>query len=145
MKDNNRIKLFLVDDDAVFLKLSEIEFLEHADFIIETFPTGELCVKNLSHEPDIIILDYHLGGIYENDLSGLQTLDRIRRYDSDIQVIILSAQYKIDIAINCMHYRAYSYIVKSETTFIQLKGCITNIFKYKIRKGIELVRKTDVV
>ena len=31
------IKLFLVDDDAVFLKLLEAQFLEHADFAIETF------------------------------------------------------------------------------------------------------------
>lgn len=36
MKNQNKIKLFLVDDDAVFLKLLEIEFLEHGDFEIET-------------------------------------------------------------------------------------------------------------
>ena len=54
----NKIKLFLVDDDAVFLKSMEIEFLHHADFVIETYPTGELCLENLSHSPDVIILDY---------------------------------------------------------------------------------------
>ncbi len=32
MKNESKIKLFLVDDDAVFLKLLEIEFLQHADF-----------------------------------------------------------------------------------------------------------------
>ena len=37
---NDKIKIFLVDDDAVFLKLLEIEFLQHADFTIETFATG---------------------------------------------------------------------------------------------------------
>ena len=41
MKNENKIKLFLVDDDAVYLKLMEIEFLQHADFDIETYPTGE--------------------------------------------------------------------------------------------------------
>ena len=29
MKSENKIKLFLVDDDVVFLKLLEIEFLFH--------------------------------------------------------------------------------------------------------------------
>ena len=28
----SKIKIFLVDDDALFLKLLEIEFLQHADF-----------------------------------------------------------------------------------------------------------------
>ncbi|PJB59374.1 MAG: response regulator, partial [Bacteroidetes bacterium CG_4_9_14_3_um_filter_41_19] len=49
MTDNNKIRLFLVDDDAVYLKLLEIDFLQHADFSIETFATGELCIENLSH------------------------------------------------------------------------------------------------
>ena len=35
-----KIKLFLVDDDALYLKSLEIEFLQHADFTIETFTTG---------------------------------------------------------------------------------------------------------
>ena len=42
MINENKIKLFLVDDDAVFLKSLEIEFLQNADFNIETFATGEL-------------------------------------------------------------------------------------------------------
>ena len=40
MKDSNRIKLFLVDDDAVFFKAAEINFRQHADFEIEIFPTA---------------------------------------------------------------------------------------------------------
>ena len=53
-----KIKIFLVDDDAVFLKLLEIQFLEHGDFEIETYATGELCVDNLKNKPDIIIRAY---------------------------------------------------------------------------------------
>ena len=37
----NRIKIFLVDDDALYLRLLEIQFLEHADFEIETFSSSE--------------------------------------------------------------------------------------------------------
>ena len=57
--NTEKIKLFLVDDDAVFLKSLQIEFLQHADFEIETYSTGELCMQSLSHHPDVIILDYH--------------------------------------------------------------------------------------
>ena len=128
---NEKIKIFLVDDDAVYLKLLAIEFLQHADFTIETFATGELCIPKLSHNPDVIILDYHLDGIDKNAMNGLETLDKIKAFNSDIPVIMLSSQDKIDVAINCMHHRAYDYVVKSETAFMRLQKTITTIFSYK--------------
>lgn len=126
-----KIKLFLVDDDALFLKNLQIEFLQHADFIIETFATGELCVKKLKHTPDVIILDYQLDGIDKNAMNGIETLDKIKAINPDIPVIMLSSQDKIDVAINCMHHRAFDYVVKSETAFVRLQKIITTIFKYK--------------
>jgi len=125
------IKLFLVDDDALFLKSLQIEFLEHADFIIETYPTGEQCIKNLNRNPDVIILDYQLDGIEKDVMNGLETLDKIKAINPDIPVVMLSSQDKIDVAINCMHHRAFDYVVKSETAFVRLQKIITTIFKYK--------------
>ncbi|MFA5419378.1 MAG: response regulator [Bacteroidales bacterium] len=131
MTNDNKIRLFLVDDDAVYLKLLEIEFLEHADFIVETFATGELCLAHLSHKPDIIILDYLLNGVDEMAMDGIQTLDRIKLFDRKIPVVMLSAQDKIDVAIDCMHHKAFDYVVKSETAFMRLQKIITRIFSYK--------------
>ncbi|MEO9258576.1 MAG: response regulator [Crocinitomicaceae bacterium] len=128
---NEKIKLFLVDDDVLFLKTLEIEFLHHADFAIETFPTGEACLKNLSHNPDVIILDYHLDGIDENAMTGIDALDKIKTINPDIPIVMLSSQDKIDVAINCMHHRAFDYVVKSETAFMRLQKIISTIFQYK--------------
>ena len=128
---DKKVKLFLVDDDAVFLKLLEIEFLEHDSFLIQTYATGELCVQNLSYNPDIIILDYHLDGIDKTAMNGLTTLDKIKAYDPDIAVVMLSSQDKIDVAINCMHHKAFDYVVKSETAFLRLQNIIAAIFRYK--------------
>ena len=127
----NKIKLFLVDDDALFLKSLEIEFLNHADFVIETYATGELCMESISHSPDVIILDYHLDGIEKSAMNGMETLDKIKSFNPDIPVIMLSSQDKIDVAINCMHHRAFDYVVKSETAFVRLQKIITTIFRYK--------------
>ena len=126
-----QIKLFLVDDDAVFLKLLAIEFMQHGDFIIETYATGELCMGSLQHQPDVIILDYHLDGIDKNAMNGIETLDKIKAFNADIPVIMLSSQDKIDVAINCMHHCAFDYVVKSETAFVRIQKIITTIFKYK--------------
>ncbi|MFI5220076.1 MAG: response regulator [Bacteroidia bacterium] len=128
---NEKIKLFLVDDDALFLKSLEIEFLQKADFAIETFATGELCIENLSHNPDVIILDYNLDGIDKTAINGIDTLDKIKAFNPDIPVVMLSSQDKIDVAINCMHHRAFDYVVKSETAFVRLQKIITTIFRYR--------------
>lgn len=129
--NNEKIKLFLVDDDAVFLKSLEINFLHHADFIIETYATGELCIEKLYHSPDVIILDYHLDGIDKNAMNGIATLVKIKAFNPDIPVIMLSSQDKIDVAISCMHHRAFDYVVKSETAFVRLQKIISTIFQYK--------------
>ena len=129
--DSYKIKLFLVDDDALFLKSLEIEFLQHDVFAIETYATGELCMENLSHNPDVIILDYHLDGIDKNAMNGIETLDKIKAFNPDISVVMLSSQDKIEVAVNCMHHRAFDYVVKSETAFIRLQKIITAIFRYK--------------
>jgi len=131
MNTKNKIKIFLVDDDAVYLKSLEIEFLQHGDFTIETFATGERCVSALTNNPDAIILDYLLDGIEKNAMNGIETLDKITAYDSDIPVVMLSAQDKIDVAIDCMHHKAFDYVVKSETAFMRLQKIITTIFRYK--------------
>jgi DNA-binding NtrC family response regulator len=114
----------------------EIEFIEHADFtaetyIIETFATGELCLENLALMPDVIVLDYHLDGIDPTAMNGLDTLDKIKAFNQDIPVVMLSSQDKIDVAINCMHHKAFDYVVKSETAFLRLQKIISTIFQYK--------------
>jgi Response regulator containing CheY-like receiver, AAA-type ATPase, and DNA-binding domains len=137
MNKENIIKLFLVDDDSVYLKLLEIEFLQHANFKIESFATGEKCVANLSHNPDVIILDYRLDGVDKTAMNGIETLDKIKLFNPDIPVVILSSQDKIEVAINCMHHKAFDYIVKSETAFIRLQKTITSIFHtQKIEKTL---------
>ncbi len=137
MNNARKIKLFLVDDDSVYLKSLEIEFLQHADFEIETFATGELCVENLFKSPDIIILDYLLDGIDKTAMNGIETLDKIRAFDPGIPVVMLSAQDKIEVAVNCMHHKAFDYIVKSETAFFRLQKVIEAImYTQKIEKTL---------
>jgi DNA-binding NtrC family response regulator len=128
---NKNVLLFLVDDDAVFLKSLEIEFLQHTDSVIETYESGELCVANLAHLPDVIILDYLLDGVDKSAMNGIETLDRIRAFNPEIPVIILSAQDKIEVAVDCMHHKAYDYVVKSETAFVRLQKIINSIYKFK--------------
>ncbi len=137
MKNESKIKLFLVDDDAVFLKSLEIQFLNHGDFEIETFATGELCIDRLHETPDIVILDFHLDGIDKKAINGIETLDAIKQFDSEIPVIMLSSQDKIEVSVQCMHHQATDYVVKSETAFVRLQKIISSVFQYnKMKKEL---------
>jgi two-component system, OmpR family, response regulator len=138
MSSDQKIKIFLVDDDAVFLKNLEIEFLDNADIEVETFSTGESCIKSLAKNPDIIILDYHLDGIDVGAINGIDTLDKIKAHNDDIAVIMLSSQDSIDVAVSCMHHKAFDYVIKSETAFVRLQKNITNIVKVqKLEKTLD--------
>lgn len=131
MNEQGKMKIFLVDDDAVFLKSLEIDFSNHNEFLIETYATGELCVANLDRNPDVVILDYQLDGIEKNAMNGIETLDKIKAYNIEIPVVILSSQDKIEIAVNCMHHKAFDYVVKSETAFVRLQKIIPAILGVK--------------
>jgi DNA-binding NtrC family response regulator len=137
MKPENKVKLFLVDDDVVFLKSLEMEFNERGNFDIETYVSGELCVDNLSNRPDLIILDYLLDGTDKDAMDGIATLDKVKAYDAAIPVVMLSGQDKIEVAVNCMHHKAFDYVVKSETAFLRLQKIIVSVLHLrKIEKEL---------
>jgi two-component system, OmpR family, response regulator len=131
MPKEKKINISIVDDDVLFLKSLEIEFLQHPGFVVETFSSGELCLANLKNNPDVIILDYHLDGINKHAMNGLDTLDKIKTWNANIPVILLSSQDKIEVAVDCMHHKAFDYIVKGDTAFQRLLINIANIVRYK--------------
>ena len=118
----------------MFLKSLKIEFHRHADFDIETYQTRELCIEHLLNNSDIIILDYHLNGIDLDAMNGIDTLDKIKAFNQNIPVIMLSSQDEINVAVNCMHHKATDYVVKSETAFMRLQKIISDVFEYKEMK-----------
>jgi len=137
MKNKNKIKLFLVDDDVVYMKSLENYLHDHTDFWINTFQTGELCMKNISDNPDIIILDYNLNGIVKNAKNGIEILDDIKTYNQSIPVVMLSSQDKIEVAVNCMLHKSCDYVIKSETAFMRIQRKINAIFHFnKMKKEL---------
>lgn len=124
-------KIVLVDDDTVFLKMLQANLMEHDTFEIETYPTGEQFLESISNSIDLVILDFHLNGINQEAMNGLETLDKIKSFNAEIPVIILSSQDKIEVAIECMHHGANDYIVKSETAFFRVNQSINKLFEFK--------------
>lgn len=137
MKEKNSL-IFLVDDDLVFLKSLEIEFVLNTRYRIESYSTGEDCIRQLYRMPDFVVLDYNLNDTGSNPLNGIDILDRIKNCNPYIHVVVLSSQDSIEVAIQCMRHMATDYVVKSPTAFIQLRKIIANMLEYrKIQKELK--------
>lgn len=129
--------IYLVDDDPIYLASLEIDFLQHPEFKVQLFGTGEQCMEQLHNLPDIIVLDYYLNGVDPNAMNGMKTLDAIKERNPGIPVIILSSQDKIDVAVDCMHHKAYDYVIKNETAFLRLQKIIMSVFEFqKMEKNL---------
>jgi len=133
MYDYDPVKIFVVEDDPAYTKFLNYVLSLNPDFEVSTFETGKDIIDNLYKKPSIITLDYTLP-----DMDGEDVLKEIKAYDSNIHVIIISAQEKIGTAVELLKLGAYDYIIKDEETKDRLLNTINNA-----RKNLSLVKEID--
>ena len=135
--DNMNTRILLVEDDERLAELTA-EYLTKNDLKVSIEPRGDTAeARILAEQPDLVILDYHLNGINPTAINGIEALDEIKKINSNIPVVMLSSQDKIEVAVNCMHHHAFDYVVKSETAFMRLQKIIETIGQFqKIEKSL---------
>ncbi len=123
--------VFIVDDEPMHAQMMEDHLRStYPQFEIHKYTTGEECNDNMDKNPGIVILDYHLDAVNKNARNGLQVLEHLKKnYDCD--VIMISGQDKIDVAVECMRAGAYDYVVKNETSFHRTETAIERLFKHR--------------
>lgn len=110
-------KVFIVDDDPAFIKLLERQ-LEIAKFTpIETYISGEECLKNMHHRPKLVLLDFSLGG-----LNGFDVLTKIKKEFPRTAVVMLTAVEDVEVEQRCLEAGALSYIRKDPDGLERLKN-----------------------
>ncbi len=122
------LSIFLVDDDTLFLKSLEYQ-LQHRlkyNIKIKSFQTGEECLHNLHQKPNIVVLDYLLNSHDPDAMNGLQVLQKIKREAPETEVIMLSGHEKVDVAFETMKSGGFSYVIKNNTTPIEIHEIIKN-------------------
>ena len=103
------LKVFVVDDNELYAKMSQHHLSLNPDNEVEKFKSGKECLEALYKNPDLIFLDYSLP-----DLSGIEVLRKVKETHKEIPVIIVSGQEDVSTAINLLKEGAYDYIVKDE-------------------------------
>ncbi|MFB0926159.1 MAG: response regulator, partial [Vicingaceae bacterium] len=74
---------------------------------------------------DIVLLEHNLGS-----MEGIDILKKIKSINPNIQVIILSDQEKIRVAITSLKYGAYDYVEKNDFALNRIVGLIKRISKF---------------
>lgn len=116
------MRIFVVEDDKFYNKLIDHHLHLNPDFEVESFFDGRSFLDKLGDNPDIVTLDYSLP-----DINGDVILEKIRNYNPNIPVIIISGQEDVSTAINLLKDGAYDYIVKDENIRERLLNTIHNI------------------
>ncbi|NNJ55671.1 MAG: response regulator, partial [Bacteroidia bacterium] len=82
------------------------------------------CVNALNQNPFLVLLDYQMDG-----LDGFDVLRKIKRYNPDTYVIMMSSQKDITDAVDTLKFGAFDYIVKGEADIARLQLNFERIFK----------------
>ncbi|MGD1845799.1 MAG: response regulator [Salibacteraceae bacterium] len=121
MRPTEMPSLFIVEDNSFYRNYLS-EALAEEPFVIEAFSTGETCMENLYRMPAVVVLDHQLGS-----MSGIEILKQIKAFDPDIQVIVLSGQEDLEVAVNTLRFGAFDYLTKDDRTIIRLKSNLQKV------------------
>jgi two-component system response regulator AtoC len=132
--------IFIVDDEQSISKLLSFWVKDKWGYNVELFSNSESMLRKLVSKPDLVLLDIMLPG-----LDGIETLKRIKQVDENIPVIMLSAQGRIDVAVDALRFGAYDYFSKpidQQKLELAIKNAIRNYDLIKELQNLkENVRK----
>ncbi len=124
------INIFLVDDNR--LMVTDLKhFLGNrfgADLNISVFNDGESCLAKIDKDTHIVILDYFLDG-----KNGLEVLKLIKAINPKTEVIMLSSNEDIVLAIDTFRNGATDYVIKGNGSLKKISKLVYRIITEPIR------------
>lgn len=104
-------KIFVVDDDPWYSQILEYHLSLNPDYEVTCFASGKECLKNLHLNPQLITVDYSM-----DDMTGDELLEKIRNWNTQIPVVVISGQEEISVALELLKKGAYDYLIKDDNT-----------------------------
>jgi DNA-binding NtrC family response regulator len=126
MEATTQFKIFIVDDD-IFCANVYNQYLVNMNYSdITHYSNGTDCIGNLHLNPDIIFLDHNM-----EDINGFEVLKKIKRYNPNIYVVMISGQENIKTAVDALKYGAFDYVIKGNDVNEKLQHIISKIIAVK--------------
>jgi len=129
-------KILIVDDEKL-IRWSLTQALGKEGYQVLAAEDGDQGLAMVGEEdPDLVILDVKLPGI-----DGLQVLEKIREFNAEVVVIMLTAFDALEIAVQSMKLGAYDYIHKPYE-LDKVKVCIKNALEtVKLKKEVQQLQE----
>ena len=146
-KKQDKIEVIVVDDDKAYNKALVNYLKEHfgETTSVTSFQTGEQCLDILEKKDQVIILDYFLNSRFSDAMNGISVLNIIKKKNPNAEVLMLSGQDKLEIAVSAMRNGAHNYIVKGESAFPQIFNSVRNIIhNYALRSELKRYRNMTI-
>lgn len=132
------MKILVVEDEEKLLQ-SIKEGLVHSGYLVDISSDGdEASFMAFSNDYDLIILDINLPG-----KNGFEILKEIRKRDSEVNIIMLTALSDIDDRVRGLDLGANDYIVKP-FHFDELKARIRSLLRRKTSIRDSIIRSNGV-
>jgi len=104
---NGKANILIVDDELI-VRESLFHWFEEDNYNVDTAEDGETALKKFEKGKfDLILLDMKMPGI-----SGLDLLPKLKEFDNDIIVVLITAFASVPSAIRALKDGAYDYITK---------------------------------
>jgi DNA-binding NtrC family response regulator len=129
MADQSTQYVFLVDDEPIQNEMLKDHISGKFQYQLKTYSSGEDAIRDMNLKPAIVVLDFHLSANIPNAQNGVEVLKKIKELSPHTEVIMLSGQDKIDVAIDSMKHGAYDYVIKGETAFSRMENLLNNIIE----------------
>jgi two-component system response regulator AtoC len=97
----------LVVDDEALIRWSLTERLHSEGYEVLEAETGHGALEKLPEGVDLVLLDYRLP-----DTDGVSVLRKIKEFDQDVLVILLTAYASVETAVEAMKLGAYHFANK---------------------------------
>jgi putative two-component system response regulator len=107
MKTQTAGNILIVDDDPFVLE-SVAALLSDFGFAVRPFTNGNEALKEyVLNPPDAVLTDVNMPII-----TGIELLDKIRDFDRETPVIIMTAYAELDVAVSAIKKGAFDFIIK---------------------------------
>ncbi len=131
-------KILIVDDEENILT-SLRGVLEDEGFCIETAKNGEEALnKVISFNPDIVLLDIWMPGE-----DGISVLEKIKKLEPSISVIIMSGHGTIETAVKAIKFGAFDFLEKP-LQFEKLLVLLDRAYEFKELKDENIFLKDQL-
>ncbi|MBU0489705.1 MAG: sigma-54 dependent transcriptional regulator [Bacteroidetes bacterium] len=131
------IKVLVIEDDPTFSTMLSHKLRSFGFSDIHISSNGRIAMNGGDDFPDIITLDYNLGGP-----DGVNILKTIRENHPETPVILLSGQKEVNVVVEAFKNGASGYIIKNSSALVELENSLKIMAeRILLRREVEKLRE----